>query len=285
MAKLTMNTPGRSVPRQAEFMPPKSSALPRWAVAGGAALLLVMFTGLVVTTTLLVSQTKRTKAAELATARALEEPTLPELTNTVARQDVSLLQAETAGATPGLATPGTPTPVPAPATPTKAVAAVAPEPEPVPVKVAAETYTPLRLGAEHRYRVPSCVDYLDTMVKITTVRFPLGSDDPSDTDMIRARNIATAVETCDEVKVIVEGHSDRRGNEQLNMELSWFRAQSVIDQLQREGFDISAMQPRGFGATRPINLSGTISGEAVNRRVQFTLAPRGTSSATRTSSN
>ncbi|MFL4469776.1 OmpA family protein [Tateyamaria armeniaca] len=244
-------------------------------MAGGAAVFLVMFTGLVVTTTLLVTQSNQSEAAALATARGLEEPTLPALDNTVARQDVSLLQSDSVAETPGLATPVEPV-----------QSEVTPEtPKPASIEVAAATFAPLGLGADHRYRVPSCVDYLDTLVKITTVNFPLGSDKPADADMIRARNIATAVETCEEVKVIVEGHSDRRGDEQLNMELSWLRAQSVIDQLQREGFDISAMQPRGFGAKRPINLSGTISGEAVNRRVQFTLAPRRASSTVRVSGN
>ncbi|WP_299722550.1 OmpA family protein [uncultured Tateyamaria sp.] len=265
MAKLTMNTPGRDSPRQAEFAPPKKrNTIPKWMMISGGALFLAMFTGLVVTTTLLISQTNRSEALAREIAQALDEPALPELANTVTRQEVSLLQSGDTVETPGLADP---------------VQIADPQVTPVvqppkSVEVAAVTRPKLGLGAEHRYRVPSCVDNLDTLVKITTVRFPLGSDVPSQTDMIRARNIATAVATCDEVKVIVEGHSDRRGNADLNMRLSWFRAQSVIDQLQREGFDISAMQPRGFGATRPINLSGTISGEAVNRRVQFALAPR-----------
>ena len=270
MAKLTMNTPGGQAPRQADFMPPARGQIPVWLIAGGAVLFLVMFTGLVVTTTLLIVQSNRAETARIAAATQLDEPSYAEATNVVTRQDMNMLQPQPVDR---LAAPltATPTQVSVPAT------------VPAPVQVASAA--PVRLGAAHRYRVPSCVDYLDTLVKITTVRFPLGSDTPSAADMIRARNIATAVETCNEVKVVVEGHSDRRGNEQLNMDLSWFRAQSVIDQLQREGFDISAMQPRGFGATRPINLSGTISGEAVNRRVQFTLAPRSAPAVVRASDN
>ena len=264
MAKLTMNTPGSRTPREAVFVPQKQQGISKWVLAAGAAVFLAMFTGLVVTTTLLVTQQNRAAVVVAETATALEEPSLVDLTNAVARQEMSLLQSEMAEVTPAIAAP-----VQAPPT------EVEPEaPAPEPIEVAAATRTPLRLGAAHRYRVPSCVDYLDTLVKITTVNFPLGSDIPVAADMIRARNIATAVETCLEVKVIVEGHSDRRGSPQLNMDLSWFRAQSVIDQLQREGYDISALQPRGFGATRPVNFAGTISGEAENRRVQFTLAPR-----------
>jgi len=272
MAKLTINTPGGQPPRQAEFMPPARTGIPVWLIAGGAVLFLIMFTGLVVTTTLLIVQSNRAETARMTAATQLDEPSYADAANVVTRQDMNMLQAQPAT---GVAAPVTTTPVSAnvPAAASANVSATRTVP------------APIRLGAAHRYRVPSCVDYLDTLVKITTVRFPLGSDAPAPADMIRARNIATAVETCDEVKVVVEGHSDRRGSEQLNMDLSWFRAQSVIDQLQREGFDISAMQPRGFGATRPINLSGTISGEAVNRRVQFTLAPRGAPAVVRASDN
>ena len=275
MAKLTMNTPGSRTPKEAVFAPQKKQEISKWILAGGAAVFLAMFTGLVVTTTLLLSQQTRTEVAAVETARALEEPSLPELTDAVTRQEMSLLQSDTAEVIPAIAAPAE-----------VAAPEVVPEtPAPAAIEVAAATRTPLRLGAAHRYRVPSCVDYLDTLVKITTVNFPLGSDIPVAADMIRARNIATAVKTCDEVKVIVEGHSDRRGSAQLNMDLSWFRAQSVIDQLQREGYDISALQPRGFGATRPVNLAGTISGEAENRRVQFTLAPRSAPATVRLSGN
>lgn len=275
MAKLTMNTPGRKSPREADFVPPKRNTIPKWMMVGGGALFLVMFTGLVVTTTLLIAQTNRSGAVALGFPQEVEDPVASDLDNTVTRQEVSLLQSGDAVEAPGVA---------------DRVQIADPVVRPAvrmskSIEVIAATPPKLGLGAEHRYRVASCIDYLDTLVKITTVRFPVGSDVPSQTDMIRARNIATALATCDEVKVIVEGHSDRRGNDDVNMRLSWFRAQSVIDQLQREGFDISAMQPRGFGATRPINLSGTISGEAINRRVQFALAPRKAPDPVRLSSN
>lgn len=204
------------------------------------AVFLTMFAGIVVLSTLLIMRPAVPQAQSVLSATQFDEPALPEVTEAVTRAELDILQ-----------------PQPAEAEVTQVAASAAP-----------------RLRPEHRYRVPGCIDHLDTLVKISTVRFATASDKPVAADMIRARAIATAVATCDEVKVIVEGHSDRKGSDKLNMELSWFRAQSVIDKLQQEGFDVAALQPRGFGATRPINLSGTISGEAENRRVQFALAPR-----------
>lgn len=267
-----MNSPGGDAPRHSEFSPPQQNAMPAWVWAVGGLAFLFMFTGLVVTTTLLIVQSNRPDPVrEIATQ--LNEPSYAEATpavvagqDIVTRQDVNILATNAASAATTTVTPEVVAAI-TPATPAPAPAA----PE---TRVASASIAPVRLGAAHRYRVPSCVDYLDTLVKITNVRFAVGSDAPIDADMPRVRNIATAVSTCDEVKVIVEGHSDRQGSADLNMRLSWFRAQSIIDQLQKEGFEITALQPRGFGAERPINLSGTISGEAENRRVQFALAPR-----------
>lgn len=259
-----MNSLGGHSPQQSDFEPPQRAAMPLWVILAGGFTMLLMFTGLVVTTTLLIVQSNRADTARVI-ATQLDEPVYAQVeADDVTRQDVNILTPEAAA--PQVTTP-------------EVIAAVVPAaPAPAPAapetKVASTSFTPVRLGAAHRYKVPSCVDYLDTLVKITSVRFEVGGDTAVDADLPRVRNIATALATCDEVKVIVEGHSDRRGSPDLNMKLSWFRAQSIIDQLQKEGYEITALQPRGFGAERPINLSGTISGEAENRRVQFALAPR-----------
>lgn len=258
MTRLTMNSQGGLPPQSAAFGPPPRKT-PVLLYAGLGAVFLVMFTALVVTTTLLVVQSRdNAQLPQLASAEAAAapapaptpaveaaEPVAAEATPEVTRTSVNLLDND-------LVVPA-PAPVPAP--------------EPV-------AFAPPVLN--ERIKAPSCIDYLDTLVKITHVRFPLGSNEPHPADMPRVRNIATALAMCPEVKVIVEGHSDRQGNDDLNMELSWYRAQTVMQKLADEGFETASMEPLGFGARRPINLSGTVSGEGENRRVQFQLVPSDT---------
>jgi len=204
MTKLTMNTQGGYAPQQQAFAPPPQprSGLSGWVIAGGAFVFLALFTGLIITSTLLFVQSNQ--PATTAAATGLTEPTLQPASDAVTRTNVDLLRTDQAAPAQ-------------PAAPTQVVAAAVPapvaQPAPAPVQVASTNTVPLRLGRFHRYRVPTCVDYLDTLVGITTVNFPVGGDEPNPADMIRVRNIATAVEMCDEVKVIVEGHSDRRGSE------------------------------------------------------------------------
>ncbi|WP_299685721.1 OmpA family protein [uncultured Tateyamaria sp.] len=249
MTRLTMHAQGGQPPKSAPFAPPQppQRRTPVWALIGAGALFLTMFTALVVTSTLLIVQSRETQAMQLdepaAPVVALADPAPNPVVETAAETEVTRTSMDLLGAD-------------------------LPQPEPV----RAAPPVPLR----QRIQAPSCIDYLDTLVKITHVRFPLGSNEPAAADMPRVRNMATALRLCPEVKVVVEGHSDRRGSDKLNMDLSWYRAETVIQLLREEGFETAQMEPLGFGARRPINLSGTISGEGENRRVQFQLVPRDT---------
>ncbi|MEM6758544.1 MAG: OmpA family protein [Pseudomonadota bacterium] len=226
-----------------------------WAVLGGGALLLIMFTALVVLTTLVVVQTRET--TQLQAVMSFSEPTAPAVP---ARDQAARLPAENTLSDS------------AEVTRTEVNLLAAEASTPVTATVQTEVEAP-KVPLNERIKPPSCVDYLDTLVKITHVRFPLGSNEPTSADLPRVRNMATALRLCPEVKVVVEGHSDRRGGDKLNMDLSWYRAETVLDILRSEGFDTARMEPLGFGARRPINLSGTVSGEGENRRVQFQLVP------------
>ena len=89
MAKLTMNTPGSGSPRLAEFQPQPQPQVSKLVLVGGGAVFLAMFSGLVVTTTLLVTRDRTPEVTFSENATALEEPSLVDLTNAVARQEVS----------------------------------------------------------------------------------------------------------------------------------------------------------------------------------------------------
>ena len=72
-------------------------------------------------------------------------------------------------------------------------------------------------------------------------------------------------------KVRIEGHTDSRGNDAFNMELSDRRAKSVMRFLVQSGVDPSRLEAQGFGETRPIASNNTKAGRARNRRVDFII--------------
>ena len=73
--------------------------------------------------------------------------------------------------------------------------------------------------------------------------------------------------------VEVTGHTDNRGSESFNQELSERRAAAVRDSLVRSGVDSSRVSTRGEGEQKPIAGNDTATGRATNRRVDVTIRP------------
>jgi outer membrane protein OmpA-like peptidoglycan-associated protein len=75
--------------------------------------------------------------------------------------------------------------------------------------------------------------------------------------------------------LVVSGHSDRRGPDDLNVELSRERAESVRGYLTSHGVPDEVLEIQAWGATRPeIPEAETEYEHQVNRRVQFEIVWR-----------
>ncbi|MEY4729900.1 MAG: hypothetical protein RL020_1058 [Pseudomonadota bacterium] len=72
----------------------------------------------------------------------------------------------------------------------------------------------------------------------------------------------------DSTKVVIEGHTDRHGNQEYNHVLSLRRAEAVKAYLvQKHGIEQTKIKTDGKGFNEPYNAQNPFSGE--NRRVQF----------------
>ena len=93
-----------------------------------------------------------------------------------------------------------------------------------------------------------------------------------------------------EVQIIIEGYTDNVGNAGFNRLLSEHRATAVRDYLIEHGIDSARLVAVGRGAENPVASNNTLSGRALNRRIEFHLSQlpkpgeaRDSTSATRTS--
>jgi outer membrane protein OmpA-like peptidoglycan-associated protein len=87
-------------------------------------------------------------------------------------------------------------------------------------------------------------------------------------------NVARVLNAHPEIRrVIVEGHTDSRGNHDHNVDLSQRRAQSVVRFLvDRGGVSADRLEARGFGPDQPEVPNATTRDEhARNRRVEFRI--------------
>ena len=69
----------------------------------------------------------------------------------------------------------------------------------------------------------------------------------------------------------IQGHTDSKGSDSYNLNLSERRAQSVATYLRGRGIASSRIGTKGFGETAPIASNDTEDGRAQNRRVDFLI--------------
>jgi outer membrane protein OmpA-like peptidoglycan-associated protein len=80
--------------------------------------------------------------------------------------------------------------------------------------------------------------------------------------------VARVLREYPQTRIRVEGHTDSKGAEDYNMQLSQRRAQAVTNALIQRGVDPVRMESIGFGETQPIS-----SSDAANRRVNIVITP------------
>ena len=81
--------------------------------------------------------------------------------------------------------------------------------------------------------------------------------------------VAAFLQDNEGTKVIVEGHTDSRGSDEYNQQLSERRAQSVSDALAFRGIDRGRVEAVGRGKALPVAGNDTAAGQQQNRRVEL----------------
>jgi outer membrane protein OmpA-like peptidoglycan-associated protein len=72
-----------------------------------------------------------------------------------------------------------------------------------------------------------------------------------------------------DTNILVEGHTDATGSDELNMEVSTDRAASVANHLASLGIDPSRFTVKGYGQSQPVATNDTDNGRKQNRRVEL----------------
>jgi outer membrane protein OmpA-like peptidoglycan-associated protein len=73
------------------------------------------------------------------------------------------------------------------------------------------------------------------------------------------------------VEIEIAGHTDSKGSDVYNQNLSQGRTQAVVDYLISQGIQSSRLVPVGYGESKPVDTNDTDTGRANNRRVEFTV--------------
>jgi outer membrane protein OmpA-like peptidoglycan-associated protein len=84
--------------------------------------------------------------------------------------------------------------------------------------------------------------------------------------------------------VIIEGHTDSTGTEELNLDLSFRRANAVSNKLVAQGISRVRITAKGLGEESPVARNDTASGREKNRRVEVIILNEGVTSLNQSAS-
>ncbi|MEJ2257370.1 MAG: OmpA family protein [Woeseiaceae bacterium] len=85
------------------------------------------------------------------------------------------------------------------------------------------------------------------------------------------RAAAGVFQKYDDTNILVEGHTDDTGSDDLNMNLSRQRADNVANFLAANGVDRTRLQTKAFGETQPKYPNDSDANRSKNRRVELAI--------------
>ena len=112
------------------------------------------------------------------------------------------------------------------------------------------------------------------VLRLTGLQFASSSSILNDASIQLLKKVDQAVIVYPDSVIMVEGHTDASGSEDLNARLSEDRANTVmrymISDMRIEARRLSAI---GYGSNRPITLNNSAAGRAENRRIDLVITP------------
>jgi len=108
-------------------------------------------------------------------------------------------------------------------------------------------------------------------IDLAAIRFRSNSSELDGDSISILNQVADALQQVPDAEVAISGHTDSTGNDERNLVLSGERADRVRSFLLDRGISGDRMTTQGFGSTQPIASNGTVTGRALNRRIEFAL--------------
>jgi OmpA-OmpF porin, OOP family len=115
------------------------------------------------------------------------------------------------------------------------------------------------------------------VIRLKAMRFPVGKSIIMPENYTLLSKVQKAIRTFDDPRVIVEGHTDTTGSDEVNMLLSQQRAEAVREyMIANQTLSPDGISAVGFGSERPLAANATAAGRAINRRIDILIIPGAT---------
>ena len=114
----------------------------------------------------------------------------------------------------------------------------------------------------------TCQTQLNDYLARETLSFKTGRADVADSSFKALGMLAMIVRQCG-APIEIAGHTDDRGDAEVNLRLSQRRADRVAKHMVSHGVAPERIRAVGYGETQPIAENNTDAGRKANRRIEF----------------
>ena len=112
------------------------------------------------------------------------------------------------------------------------------------------------------------------VIRLKSIQFPVGKDTIMPKNYETLSKVQSAIRTFGEPDVIIEGHTDSTGSDEVNEHLSQQRAEAVRQYLvANRTLPYDRIVALGYGSMRPLASNETVDGRAINRRIDVIVRP------------
>lgn len=108
-------------------------------------------------------------------------------------------------------------------------------------------------------------------VKLENVFFEFDSFQLQKRSQVELNKVTEFLEKNPEVRIELAGHTDSKGDDAYNKELSAQRAQAVYKYLRAKGIAANRLEYAGYGEEKPVTTNETEAGRALNRRTEMII--------------
>lgn len=112
---------------------------------------------------------------------------------------------------------------------------------------------------------------INRLITLDKLIFGLGKANITEESYEQLNELVTMLNANPNMTIQLEGHTDFRGNDKLNMELSEDRVEAVKDYLVKQGIDKKRIQTKAFGGTQPLSRASDAESRRRNRRVEVRI--------------
>lgn len=114
----------------------------------------------------------------------------------------------------------------------------------------------------------------DVIIRMIGVNFDVGKAQIKQEDYTLLTKLQEAMKLFNDASIVIEGHTDSQGGDDLNLTLSQERADAVLSYLNANtSVNRDRFSTMGFGESRPVANNETIAGRKLNRRIDIVIKP------------